>query len=69
MGKNKSGEYSKRKSEKYGIENFKKEYIVIFDNSDAMFKMESLIVNEEFVKREDTYNLILGGRLNTNHAN
>ena len=30
---------------------------------------EAEIVNLEFISREDTYNLILGGRLNTNHAN
>lgn len=54
---------------KYGIDNFKRSTLFTFDNEKEAYEKESEIVNEEFVRRPDTYNLILGGRLNTNHAN
>jgi len=56
-----SGTYLNRAKLKYGIENFKKEILQTFDNQDDMFKAESQVGNEEFVEREDTYNLTCGG--------
>lgn len=47
---------------KYGIKKFIRTTIQIFDTEEAAYKLEEVLVNEEFVKREDTYNLALGGR-------
>ena len=56
-----SGKHLNRAKEKYGIENFEKVILHVFDNPEQMFEMESLLVNSEFVKRSDNYNLKEGG--------
>jgi len=56
-----SGIYLKRAFDKYGVENFKKEILHNFDNFNDMNNKEIEIINEEFVKRKDNYNIILGG--------
>ncbi|UGO49506.1 seg-like homing endonuclease GIY-YIG family [Klebsiella phage vB_KaeM_Merci] len=56
-----SGKILKLAIEKYGITNFKKEIIKFHTSEEEMFKHESLIVNEEFVKSDNTYNLKIGG--------
>lgn len=56
-----SGLNIRRAIKKYGVENFKKEYIAIFENQDEMFNMESELVNEDFIKDKETYNIVKGG--------
>lgn len=56
-----SGTALKRAQLKYGIESFSKTIVEFFDNKDDMLHAESLIVDKEFVARDDTYNLIPGG--------
>lgn len=46
---------------KYGIENFTKRILEQFETSAAMFAREKEIVTDEFLLREDTYNLRRGG--------
>lgn len=56
-----SGKYLRHAQEKYGIGNFKKEILFIYDNADAMYAKEAELVNEEFLATENTYNLKIGG--------
>lgn len=46
---------------KYGFKNFKRSTIKVFDTLEKALKLESEIVNDEFIKRKDTYNVALGG--------
>jgi hypothetical protein len=56
-----SGKYLKRAQEKYGVENFNKEILFVFDNAEEMYKKEAELVNEDFLVTENTYNLKVGG--------
>lgn len=53
---------------KYGIKNFKRITIKSFEEQSQAYALEAELVDENFIKRPDTYNLIIGGRSNTNHA-
>ena len=64
-----SGRYLKNAQKRYGIENFVKTILAVFDNPDDMFNVESTLVNEEFVNRDDTYNISTGGRQPLDYAN
>lgn len=57
-----SGLHLKRAQEKYGLVNFKKEILKFFETREEMFREEAEIITSEFVKREDTYNIALGGK-------
>lgn len=56
-----SGKLLKRAQRKYGIENFVKEILHVFDTEDEMNAKEAEIVTEDFCLREDTYNMCPGG--------
>ena len=48
---------------KYGPKNFVRNTISIFDNEDDAYALEADIVNEDFLKRTDVYNIALGGKI------
>lgn len=56
-----SGTYLNRATQKYGTDQFRKEVLAIFDNPEDMFNLERELVNEEYLKTTNTYNLRLGG--------
>ena len=57
-----SGKAFKNAVKIYGIHNFSKEILFIFDNKQDMLNKEAEIVTKDFVKRKDTYNLEPGGK-------
>lgn len=48
---------------KYGANNFKRETLFIYDNEIDAYKKEEELVDINFINREDTYNVALGGKL------
>lgn len=55
--------------EKYGKENFKKEVLYFCSSMEEMNAKEAEIVTEDFVKRNDTYNMHKGGSGGWDHWN
>lgn len=56
-----SGKCLKKAFKEYGRKNFKKTIICITKDWEVARKLERLYVDEEFIKRKDTYNSELGG--------
>ncbi len=56
-----SGKYLKNAINKHGLESFEKRILKHFESEEEMFQGEAEVVNEEWVKRKDTYNIKLGG--------
>ena len=52
-----SGKYLKYAQNKYGIDNFVKTILFVFDTPELMYKKEAELVNECFLLKENTYNL------------
>ena len=46
---------------KYGYSSFRRQTIAVFSSEEEALELEALIVNQEFIEREDTYNVTLGG--------
>jgi len=64
-----SGKVIKHAIEKHGIENFTKTILERFTSAGEMFAREKEIVNEEFLSRDDVYNLRRGGFGGFDHIN
>lgn len=56
-----SGKLIKRAIKKYGSENFTRTLICFCESVEDMYRKEREIVNKEFISRDDTYNLNIGG--------
>lgn len=56
-----SGKALKNAIKKYGIENFNKEILFVFDNQFDMYAKERELVTREFILLKDNYNLKPGG--------
>lgn len=67
---NKANTYNKAKTcfqqavKEFGPKAFRRETLAVFDIAEEAYLLESLLVNEEFLKRSDVYNMILGGVIN-----
>lgn len=58
----------RRAVQKYGYSAFIRTTLKVFDNEEDAYAFEKEIVNEDFLRREDVYNLALGGH-STEQAN
>jgi hypothetical protein len=47
---------------KYGVDKFIRFTLYEFETEEEAYKMKEQLVTEEFVKRENTYNMMVGGR-------
>jgi hypothetical protein len=56
-----SGKHLKRAIKKHGKDNFKKTILQVCNSLKEVYKLEAEIVDNEFVNRENTYNICLGG--------
>lgn len=64
-----SGKYLGYAIKKEGIENFEKTILFECQSEEEMNRKEAELVNEEFVNRDDTYNITLGGNGGWNYIN
>lgn len=58
-----SGVRIKNAIKKYGIDAFSKEILFEYDSAELALKAEKELVDEDFIHRSDTYNIVLGGGL------
>lgn len=56
-----SGKLIKKAIQKYGLENFSKVILFVFDNEHDMNSKEKELVTKDFCSKEETYNLCPGG--------
>lgn len=48
----------------FGVKNFNRETLAVFETAEEAYAVEELIVNETFLARADVYNMIRGGIIN-----
>lgn len=56
-----SGTAINKAIQKYGIENFSKRILCFCDSAEDAYKVEELLVTDNLIKREDCYNMMVGG--------
>lgn len=56
-----SGFRLRKAIQKYGKERFRRDVLFVYDTPAAMFSKEKELVNEDFIARVDTYNIVIGG--------
>lgn len=56
-----SGNLISKALKKYGKENFKREILEFFETKNEAYIYESLVVNSDFILRDDIYNITEGG--------
>lgn len=56
-----SGKLMKYALSKYGVENFRKEWLGFYEDEEELNYMERVFVDQTWVDRADTYNLKVGG--------
>lgn len=55
------GTLFQRAVKKYGINNFYRQTLHVFDTLEKALEMEKLLVDIDFIERTDTYNMVIGG--------
>jgi len=58
-----SGDAIKNAIKKYGKENFTRTILKVFQDELSAFEYEGILVNENYINRCDTYNMIVGGKI------
>ena len=56
-----SGKYLRNAINKYGLENFQFKILFELQNEEEMNLLEKCVVNKDFLKRKDVYNINVGG--------
>lgn len=64
-----SGRVIKKAIEKYGLDNFEKTILETFVSEEQMFLREKEFVDDDFLSRDDVYNLRRGGLGGFDHIN
>lgn len=62
-----SGKHFNNAIIKYGRDKFKKQILYQFNTKEQAYQMQSYIVDKQFVKQKDTYNLKIGGEGGFDH--